>query len=303
MAQPSSRIDWFLFALLGAIWGSSFLFIKIGVGYLGPLELVGFRLFFGATTLAAIVLLAREPLPRDRRTIANLLFLAVFNTVVPFSLITWGEQSIPSGIAAILNATVPLFTVVVAAVAIGEAATARRILGLLVGFAGVVIVVSRNVGSGSIEGELAVTAAACSYACAIVYARRHLGHLRPMVIAIGQVGLALPIVTAMALLFEHPWTVPLRPEPVLATLWLGALGSAVAYLISFRLLARWDATRASMVTYLLPIVGVTLGAVVLGEQVDARIVVGVALIVGGVAAVNLRRAGAPSASGGLPAEA
>lgn len=264
------------------------MFIKIGVGYFGPFELVTFRLLFGAVTLLAIIRVAGEPFPRDRRTIGRLLLLAVFNVAVPFSLITWGELSIPSGTAAILNATVPLFTAVIAAVAIGEAFHSSRLAGLAVGFAGVVIVVSRNAGGGGIGGELAVAAASCSYACSNVYARRHLGHLRPMIIAIGQVGMALPIVAVASLITEHPWTVPLRPEPILATLWLGALGSAVAYLISFRLLQRWDATRSSLVTYLLPIVGVTLGAVVLGEQVDARIVLGTALIVGGVALVNLR---------------
>jgi len=284
----SSRADWLLFALLGGIWGSSFLFIKIGVGYFGPFELVSFRLLFGATTLAAIVRVAGEPLPRDRGTIGKLLVLAVFNVAIPFSLITWGELSISSGTAAILNATVPLFTMCIAVIAIGEAFTAPRLVGLAAGFAGVVVVVSRNAGSGNVAGELAVAGAACSYAFSNVYARRHLTHLRPMIIAIGQVGLALPIVAVAALAVEHPWTVALRPEPILATLWLGALGSAVAYLISFRLLQRWDATRASLVTYLLPIVGVTLGAVLLGERVDVRVVLGTALIVGGVATVNLR---------------
>jgi len=288
--------------MLGAIWGSSFLFIKIGVGYFGPFQLVSFRLLFGATALAVIVRAAGEPLPRDPATIGKLLFLAVFNVAIPFSLITWGELSIPSGTASILNATVPLFTVCIAALAIGEAFDSPRLAGLAAGFAGVVIVVSRNAGGGSIAGELAVAAAACSYAVSNVFARRNLGHLRPMIIAIGQVGLALPIVAVVAIVLEHPWTVPLRPEPILATLWLGALGSAVAYLISFRLLQRWDATRASLVTYLLPIVGVTLGAVVLGEQVDARVVVGTVLIVGGVALVNLRGLQRPGLRAPVPAE-
>jgi len=289
MARGSSTFDWLLFGLLGAIWGSSFLFIKIAVGYEGPLELVSFRLMFAALTLAVIVRLSREPLPRDRRTIADLLLLAVVNVVVPFVLISWAETSISSGVASILNATMPLFTIVVASVSIGESMTASRIAGIAAGFAGVVIVVSRSIGSGSIAGELAVAAAACSYAVATVYARHHVRHLRPMTIALGQVGLALPIVACATIAAEHPWTVPLRPEPILSTMWLGMLGSAVAYLISFRLLARWDATRASLVTYLLPVVGVALGAVFLQEQIDARVLVGAALIVGGVALVNLRR--------------
>ncbi len=298
----SGGTDWLLFALLGGIWGSSFMFIKIGVGYFGPFELVSFRLFFGATALAIIVRAAGEPLPRDPETVGKLLVLAVFNVAIPFSLITWGELSIASGTAAILNATVPLFTVCFAAVAIGEVFDTPRLAGLAAGFLGVVIVVSRNAGSGSITGELAVAAAASSYAFSNVFARRHLGHLRPMIIAIGQVGLALPIAAIAAIAVEHPWTVPLSPEPILATLWLGALGSAVAYLISFRLLQRWDATRASLVTYLLPIVGVTLGALVLGEQVDARVVIGTALIIGGVAAVNLRRLRLPGIRAAGPAK-
>jgi len=130
-----------------------------------------------------------------------------------------------------------------------------------------------------------------------------------------KVGLALPIVACATIAVEHPWTVPLRPEPILSTMWLGMLGSAVAYLISFRLLARWDATRASLVTYLLPVVGVALGAVFLQEQIDARVLVGAALIVGGVALVNLRRprnvargiecpgnAGGPGGGGSGPSE-
>ncbi len=287
-AHRSSPIDWLLFFVLGAIWGSSFLFIKIGDRYFGPLEVVSFRLLFGAAALSFIIRLAGQALPRGR-VWGHLLVLAVFNVVVPFSLITWGETTIDSGVASILNATMPLFTIIVAGVVIGEAITVNRLAGLLVGFAGVVIVVSRNIGGGHLAGQLAVAAAACSYACATVYARRHVRHLRPMVLAIGQVGLALPIVATMALVAEHPWTVPLRPEPILATLWLGALGSAIAYLISFRLLIRWDATRASLVTYLLPVVGVALGAIVLGEQVDSRVILGTAFVVGGVALVNARR--------------
>lgn len=294
MTRTSGSIDWLLFALLGAIWGSSFLFIKIGVSYVGPLELVTFRLLFGAATLAAFVWVARARLPRDRRTLADLLVLAVFNVVVPFTLISWGEQSISSGVASILNATMPLFTILVASITIGESVTPSRLTGIAVSFAGVVIVVSRNVEASNFAGELAVAATACSYAVATVYARRRVGHLRPMTIALGQVGLALPIVAFAALVVEHPWTVPLRPQPILATLWLGALGSAVAYLISFRLLARWDATRTSLVTYLLPIVGVTLGAVVLGEQVDGRVIVGAALVIGGVALVNLNHLWRPA---------
>lgn len=300
MSRSPDRLDWLLFLLLAAIWGSSFLFIKIAIAYVGPFELVSLRLLFGTTVLAAVVWLAREPLPRDRRTIGHLLVLAVFNVVVPFSLISWGERTIPSGVASILNATMPLFTIVVATIAIGEQISRNRLVGLAFGFAGVVVVVSRSLAGGNVAGELAVAAAACCYAAATVYARHHVSALRPMVSAIGQVGLACPIVAALAIAFEHPWTVALPWQPLIATIWLGALGSAVAYLIYFRLLAHWDATRMSLVTYLQPVVGVVLGAAVLGEVIDWRVAAGAALVVGGVALVNvprLRRRRGPAAAG------
>lgn len=293
MSRPSSRIDWLLFFLLGGIWGSSFLFIKIGVETLPPFELVALRLLFGALLLASVVAAARQPLPRDRATLRHLVVLAILNIVVPFSLITWGELSIDSGLASILNATMPLFTIVIAAVFLGEEPiTVNRLAGLLVGFAGVIVLVSHDLGAsgnlGEASGQLAVALAAASYATATVYARHHVRHVRPMVLALGQVGLALPIVATLALLTEAPWTVGLRADALFAVAWLGVLGSGVAYLISFRLLARWDATRMSLVTYLLPAFGVALGALFLGEVLDPRVLLGAGLVVGGVALVNSR---------------
>ncbi|HEX8940389.1 MAG TPA: DMT family transporter [Candidatus Limnocylindrales bacterium] len=293
MSRPSSRLDWLLFFLLGAIWGSSFLFIKIGVETLPPFVLVAFRLCFGTLLLAAVVGAARQPLPRDAATLRHLLVLAVLNIVVPFSLITWGEQTIDSGLASILNATMPLFTIVIAALFLGEEPmTVNRLAGLVVGFAGVIVLVSRDIGAsgglGQTSGQLAVALAALSYATATVYARHHVRQVRPMVLALGQVGLALPIVGVLAVLTEAPWHVALRPDALVAVAWLGVLGSGVAYLISFRLLVRWDATRVSLVTYLLPAAGVALGAIFLGEALDPRVLLGAGLVVGGVALVNAR---------------
>jgi len=134
-----------------------------------------------------------------------------------------------------------------------------------------------------------VALASLSYASATVYARRHLRQLRPMVLALGQVGLALPIVTVLTLTIDRPWTVPLTRDAIAAVAWLGILGSGLAYLISFGLLARWDATRTSLVTYLLPIVGIVLGVTFLAEPLDTRILLGAALITGGVGLVNSRR--------------
>jgi len=290
-AKTGSRIDWVLFGLLGLLWGSSFLFIKIGVETLPPFTLVTLRLLFAATFLTALVALTREPLQTSVATYRHLAVLGGLSIVVPFSLIAWGEQRIDSGLAAILDSTVPLFVIVISGLVLhDEPVTANRVGGLLVGFAGVAIVMSRSLGSAgsSTEGELAVVIAAGSYALGAIYARRYLRGVRPVMTALGQIVLALLVTAPLAFITEQPFEVGLRPDALFAVLWLGVLGLGVAYLIYYRLIAHWGATRASLVTYLLPIVGVTLGVVLLGESVDLRIIAGIALVVIGVALANLQ---------------
>ncbi|HXG39995.1 MAG TPA: EamA family transporter [Candidatus Limnocylindrales bacterium] len=295
------RLDWVLFGLLGFFWGSSYLFIKIGVATLPPLTLVTGRLAIGCLLLATVVRLAGEALPRDPRTYGHLVVMAVLNIVVPFSLITWGEQSIDSALAAILNATVPLFTIVFAALVLhDEPITVNRLAGLAVGFAGVVLLVGPGAGGasgapvhassggGELLGEAALIGSSISYAAGNVYARRMVRGLRPMVTALFQVAFALLLSGLLAAVFEAPWTVRPAPEAVLAVVWLGLLGSGLAYLIFFRLLRDWGSTRTSLVAYLLPIVGIVLGVGVAGERIEPSTLVGTALVIGGVALVNAR---------------
>jgi drug/metabolite transporter (DMT)-like permease len=289
--DPAAPIDWVFFGLLGLFWGSSYLFIKIGVETLPTFMLIAGRLGIGSLLLVAVLLVAREPLPRSRRVYGHLVVLALINIVVPFTLITWGEQSIDSALAAILNSTVPLFTIVLAALAFAdEAITMNRIVGLVVGFAGVVILTSRSLGGSesNLLGELAMIGSSISYAAGNVYARKMVRGLRPMVPAFFQVFIAFLITASLALLTEAPLGVAIRPDAAFAVLWLGVFGSGIAYLLFFRLLRDWGSTRTSLVAYLLPIVGIVLGYAVLGETIDARIVLGTALIIGGVALVNSR---------------
>ena len=222
----------------------------------------------------------------------HLAVLAFVNIVIPFSLITWGEQSLESALASILNSTVPLFTIVLAALVLhDEPITVNRLVGLLVGFAGVVILTSRSLGpasGGNPLGELAIIGASISYACGNVYARRMVHGLRPMVPAFFQVSIAFLVTGALALLTERPFGLTLRPDALFAVWWLGVFGSGLAYLVFFRLLRSWGSTRTSLVAYVLPIVGIVLGVVVLGETLDARILAGAALIVGGVGLVSSR---------------
>lgn len=292
MTARSTRLDWLLFVVLGFMWGSSYLFIKIGVeqGGLPPLTLVALRLAVGFAILASVVALAREPLPREPRMYGHLVVMAVINIVLPFWLITWAEQSVESSLASILNGTVPLFVIVIAALFLrDEPITVNRVVGLLVGFVGVVILTSRGLGSigqANLAGELALIGSAISYAAGNVYARRNVQGLRPMIPAVFQVAFALVITTVLAFVFERPLDVRLNRDALVAVIWLGVLGSAFAYLVYFRLLKRWGATRTSMVAYLLPVFGIVLGFLVLSEPIDGRLLVGTALVIGGVALVN-----------------
>ena len=288
--MSSTRAAWLIFALLGVCWGTSYLFIKIGIETLTPFTLIAGRLAVGAAVLGVVLFAAREPLPRDRRVYGHLVMMAILNIAIPFSLITFGEQSIDSALAAILNASVPLFTIIIASLVLfDEPITVNRLVGLLVGFGGVVVLTSRSFGdgmSGSLPGELAMIGSSISYAAGNVYARHNVRGLRPMVQAFFQVFFALIIVAILAFTFERPLSLDWTGRSIFAVVWLGLLGSSIAYLCFFWLLARWGSTRSSMVAYLLPVVGIVAGFLVLNETIDARVLLGTALVVGGVALVN-----------------
>jgi drug/metabolite transporter (DMT)-like permease len=294
----SSRVDWILFGLLGFFWGSSYIFIKIGVeAGLTPFVLVSMRLLFGVVLLATVVAVAREPLPRSPRMYGHLVVLGAFSVAIPFVLITWAERSVDSTIAATITSAVPLFVIAFAAFALrDEPITPNKLVGVAVGLAGVAILVGFDpaaLAGGSLAAELALVGATASYAIGGVYARRMVHGLRPMIPAMFQVLFALVMVTVLAFAFERPFEAPITPETLFAVAWLGLLGSGLAYLVFFRLLRAWGATRTSLVAYLLPIVGIALGALVLREAVDLRLLAGTALIIGGIGVVNSRYGARP----------
>jgi drug/metabolite transporter (DMT)-like permease len=293
MNQRGSAVDWALFVLLGFLWGSSYLFIKIGVeAGLQPFTLVALRLLIGFALLAVVVVIAREALPRSLRTYGHLFVMAIFSVALPFSLITWAEQSTDSTLAAILNASVPLFVILIAAVVlVDENITTNKVIGLVIGFVGVAILVGFDPGviaGTDLLAALALIGSSISYATGAVYARRFVHGLRPMIPALMQVTFALLITAVMALIFERPLSFPARFDAVLAVVWLGLLGSGAAYLVFFRLLAGWGATRTSLVAYLLPVFGIALGVSVLNEPLDPRLVMGTLMVIGGIALVNAR---------------
>lgn len=293
MDTRGSRIDWLIFLALGFFWGSSYLFIKIGVDHgLQPFTLIMFRLLIGLVLLGAVVAVAREPLPREPRMYGHLFVMGVINVAIPFSLITFAEQTVDSSLAAVINGAVPLFVIVIAALFLkGETVTVNRLVGLAIGFVGVAILVGIDItdfSSANTIGELALLGATISYAIGNVYAKAHVHGLRPMIPAVFQVFFGLLVTGVLAFALERPLAVAWVPESLFAVVWLGLLGSGLAYLCYFRILQHWGATRTSMVAYLLPVVGIGLGALVLSEPVSASTLIGTVLVIGGIALVNSR---------------
>jgi len=289
--RNSNTVVWALFLALGFLWGSSYLWIKIGLETVPPFTLIAGRLVLASIFLWSVVLLTREPLPRARRQYGHLLVMALVNIVIPFVLIGYGEQTIDSALASILNATVPLFVIILAPMFLpDERITWPRVAGLAVGFAGVILLVAPdlvNLSDADFTGELMLLGSSLCYAVGNVYAKRNVKGLAPRIPALFQVFLAMLIVVPIALIVDRPFeTVHPAPEAWLAIAWLGILGSGFAYICYFTILANWGATRTSMVAYLLPVVGIALGSIVLDDPVTLNRVLGTVLVIAGIALVN-----------------
>ncbi len=249
-ASTSTRLDWLLFVLLGFFWGSSYLFIKIGVDAgLEPFTLVSLRLLVRAGAARDVVAVARESLPREPRMYGHLAVMGLFSVALPFGLITWAEQSVDSSLAAVLTGAVPLFVIPFAALFLpAERITLKAVAGIAIGLVGVAVVVGfdpASLAGNELIAEIALIGAAASYAVGGVYARRNAHGLRPMIPALFQVAFALVMMSIPALIIERPWERGIAPEALFAVVWLGLLGSGAAYLIFFRILGRWGATRTS----------------------------------------------------------
>jgi len=279
---------------LAALWGASFMFIKIGVRELHPFTLVGFRMTLGALTLVPIVLAtvgARRALTELRVFAGPLAVTGLINSAIPILAITWAETRIDSGLTAIIQASAPLFTALLALrFSRDEQVRGARLVGLFVGFAGVAFLVGGKP-SGELVAGLAVVFSAFCYAAAGIYAGRRLKGVSPLVTAFGTLSVAalatLPI--GLVQLPDHMtgWKV------TASVLTLGIAGTGIAYILYYGLLSGAGASRAILITYLVPLFAVVYGAVLLGEPVTAATVGGLALVLTGVAlgtgAVRLSR--------------
>jgi len=289
--------QWAAFIFLTFIWGASFLWIKIAVQEVSPLTVVTLRLFMALLALIVFLVIRKPGVPRGWRLWGVLMLQGLLSTAIPWLLITWAEKSIDSALATVLNATVPLFTIVIAHFFLtDDRVTSRRIVGLLIGFVGVFVLVHEELIAGwsakegvvslVLLGQGAMLLASASYGISNVYARVKLRGAAPIVQAFYTMLLADAVMWIVTPVIEPGFTLPKKTLTWVAITWLGMLGAGVCYLIFYHLLHSIGPTRVATVTYAVPVVGVTLGVVFLDEKLDWTMVIGTILIVSGVWYVN-----------------
>lgn len=300
------------FVGIGLVWGASFLFMKVALDGSSPAQIVWSRLVLGALALGVVVLLTRTPLPRERALYGHFAVVGVTGCVLPFLFFAWAEQHVSSGIASIYNATTPLMTALMVTLAFRvERLTRDKLTGVAVGLLGVVVIIApwQLVAGGSLDevaGQVACLAAALCYGITFAYLRRFVTPrgVPAVTTAFLQIGSG-----AVVLLLLTPWVVStpvhLPPAIVGSLVVLGVLGTGVAFWWNINVLLRWGPTAASTVTYITPVVGVTLGVLVLDEQLSWHEPAGAVLVLLGIllAQGRLRRTGrspVPSAVAPVP---
>ena len=277
--------------LLAFIWGWSFLFIKVGVQGMTPATVAFSRILLGMVVMTAVLAARRTRLPRDRAQWRHFAVMGLTYSAVPFTLLAWGEQHISSALTSVINASTPLFAALAAAVALGERLRRPQLVGLALGFVGVAVaagLTGGDLGSSSLAGVGAGVLASMCYGFAFVYARRNLHDTPPLVAACGQLVTGAVLALPLAAWTTAREGISLDFHRVVAIGLLGVFGTGIAYVVNYQSIALIGATRASLVTYLVPIVAVTVGVVFLSEPFHLRLVVGGVLTVLGIALLQDR---------------
>jgi drug/metabolite transporter (DMT)-like permease len=283
--------NWGLLLLLALLWGSSFFFYKVLVAALPPVTVVLGRVGLAAIAMNLWLLAQGQSMPLSGRLWLRFLLLGFLNSSLPFVLIAWGELHISSGLASILNATTPIFMVAVAHWGTeDEKLSVGKAVGIALGILGVIVLVGPGVlgGGGAIWGELAVITASCSYGFGGVYSRRF-KDLSPLQAATGQMTGATLLLIPLSLLLDRPWTLAMPHLEVWAA-WLAIalVNTALAYVVYYRMVANVGVTYISLVTLLIPVIALFLGAIFLNERVTLQALAGMAIIGLGLAATNER---------------
>ncbi len=292
--RTMSASDWATLLTLSVLWGGSFFFIHVALQGLTPITLVFLRVLLASALLWLVLRATGGAMPRAPRIWGALLVLALLNNVFPFLLFAWSQTQIASGLASILNATTPIWGVIVAhLLTADEKATPNRVAGVLLGFGGVAVMMGGDALAGlgaNILPQLACLAATLCYAFAGVHGRRFRGlGLTPLATATGQLAMAALVLLPVVLLVDAPWTMTIPPPVVWAALaGLVLLSTGLAYVLFFRLLNSAGATNSMLVTFLIPVTAILLGALVLGERLAPQHFLGMALIALGLVAVDGR---------------
>lgn len=277
-----SALTWLLLFTLGAIWGASFFFTRVAVEYIPPLTLVFLRVFLAALALHIYLLSRNGALRMIVSRWQDFLLLGLMNNVVPFSLLFFGQTEIGAGLASILNATTPLWTVLIANLMTSdEKMTTQKVTGCLLGLAGTAVLIGPSAWTGlgaPVWAQLFVVGAAVSYGLGATLGKRF-SDLRPTVTATGQLTASSFIMFPVILVFDRPWTIDLPPVPViLAVAALAVISTSLAYILYFRIISTAGATNASIVTLIVPPSAIVLGAVFLNETLSLEAMAGLLLI-------------------------
>jgi drug/metabolite transporter (DMT)-like permease len=286
--------EWAMLVGLSVLWGGSFLFVGVSVRELPPLTVVTLRVGLAALALLSVLRVMGIAIPREWRVWVAFLGMGLLNNVIPFTLIAWGQSHIAAGLASILNATTPLFGVLVAHVwTSDEKITLGRLAGVIVGFAGVVVMM----GGAALQAlgvdvlaQIAVLIASIFYAVSGVFARRfnRMG-VAPLATAAGMLTVSSLLLLPLVLVVDRPWTLPApSTAAVLSVIALALVSTAFAYILYFRILAVAGATNILLVTFLIPVSAIILGATLLGERLEPKHFFGMALIGLGLAAIDAR---------------
>jgi drug/metabolite transporter (DMT)-like permease len=290
--------EWLMLITLSLLWGGSFFFVGVAVAELPPLTIVTLRVGLAAITLWIIVLFMGLSLPKSPNVWVAFLIMGLLNNVIPFSLIVWGQTHIASGLASVLNATTPLFgVIVVGLLLVDERATAMKLVGVAVGFLGVVMMIGipslDSVKQGTILAQIAILGAALSYAFASVFGRRFKAMgLKPIIIAAGQVTGSTALLAPVAFYVDGPLAL-LGPGSPSIMVWasiltLAVFSTALAYILYFKILASSGATNILLVTLLVPVSAIFLGLLFLNETLQWVNLAGMALIAIGLSAIDGR---------------
>ena len=296
--QSMTTKDWAMLLLLSFLWGGSFFFISLVVAELPPLTIVLLRVGIAAITLWTILLIGGYEIPKSLKLWRTFFILGLLNNVIPFSLIVWGQNHIGAGLASIINATTPIFTILIAGAFLSdEHITPPKVVGVLIGLLGVTVLigpsslldVGRDMSIGTLA-QLAIIGAAISYGCASVFGRRFKAMgISHFATAVGQVTTASIILLPMVFFLERPDQLPNPSLQVwIYILCLGVFCTALGYILFFQILSSSGATNIALVTFLIPISATFLSWLILGEQLHGRYFAGMAFIGLGLASIDGR---------------